>query len=77
MEELLKLESDDTSASRDVASKIQSRLKGARDPLLLGELVDFYFRNYSKRARKVLTTLRETHSQVSLLEAVLTPEGIG
>lgn len=67
MEDLLKLESDDTSASRDVASKIQSRLKGNRDPLLLGELVEFYFRNYSKRARKVLTTLREAHSQVSLV----------
>ena len=60
----MKLESDDTSSSRDVASKIQSRLKGTRDPSLLGELVDFYFQTYSKRARKILTTLREAHSQV-------------
>ena len=67
MEELLKLESDDTSASRDVANKIHSRLKGARDPSLLGELVEFYFQTYSKRARKILTTLRETHSQVRSL----------
>ena len=61
----MKLESDDTSASRDVASKIQSRLKGTRDPSLLGDLVDFYFQTFSKRARKILTTLREAHSQVS------------
>lgn len=64
MEDLLKLESDDTHASRDTASKIQYRLKGSRDPSLLGQLVDFYFQTYSKRARKILTTLRETHSQV-------------
>ena len=64
MEDLLKLESDDTHASRDVASRIQHRLKGNRDPSLLGQLVDFYFQTYSKRARKILTTLRETHSQV-------------
>ena len=66
MEDLLKLESDDTYASRDVASRIQSRLKSTRDPSLLGELVDFYFQTYSKRARKILTTLREAHSQVSI-----------
>ncbi len=66
MEDLLKLESDDTFASRDVASKIQSRLKSTRDPGLLGELVEFYFKTYSRRARKILTTLRETHSQVTI-----------
>ena len=65
MEDLLKLESDDTIASRDAASKVQSQLKSARDPQLLGELVEFYFTTYSRRARKILTTLRETHSQVS------------
>ncbi len=65
MEDLLNLESSDTSRSREVASKIQSRLKGTRDPSLLGDLVDFYFVSYSKRARKILTTLREAHSQVS------------
>lgn len=64
MEELLELESDDTYASRDVASKIQCRLKATRDPSLLADLVEFYFQTYSKRARKVLTTLREMHSQV-------------
>ena len=64
MEDLLKLESDHTLNSREVASKIQERLRGARDPSLLGELVDFYFKTYSKRARKILTTLREAHSQV-------------
>ena len=66
MEDLLELESDDTSASRDVASRIQYRLKRSRDPSLLGELVDFYLQTYSKRARKILTTLREAHSQVWL-----------
>ena len=60
----MKLESDDTFASRDVASKIQGHLKSTRDPILLGELVEFYFKTYSRRARKILTTLRETHSQV-------------
>ena len=70
MEDLLELESDDTYASRDVASKIQCRLKGTRDPSLLADLVEFYFQTYSKRARKVLTTLREMHSQVSTVSGI-------
>lgn len=69
MEGLLKLESADTLASRCVASEIHKRLNRTRDPLLLGELVDFYFETYSKRTRKILTTLGEAHSQVG--EAVM------
>lgn len=69
MEDLLELESADTSASRDVASRIQFSLKGTRDPSLLGQLVEFYFQTYSRRARRILTTLRETHSQVYIMLA--------
>lgn len=68
MEDLLKLESPDTSASRSVATNIHERLKKNRDPSLLGDLVDFYFKTRSKRTRKILTTLRETHSQVNFFE---------
>lgn len=64
MEELWKLESVDLIESRQIVGKLRSRLKSSRDPVLLGELVDFYFTNGSKGARKLLTTLREAHSQV-------------
>lgn len=65
MQDLLKLESNDKFASRDVAGKIHYQMKGNRDPSMLGELVEFYFQTYSKRTRKILTTLREAHSQVN------------
>ncbi len=64
MEELWKLESVELSESRQFISRLSDRLKTTRDPGLLGELVEFYFKNGSKRARKVLTSLREAHSQV-------------
>jgi len=64
MDGLFKLESTDTRTSRVAASAIHSRLKSTRDPLLLEELVDFYFQTHSKRTRKILTTLGEAHSQV-------------
>lgn len=69
MDELWKLESVDTTESRKVASRLQTRLKASREPTLLNELVELYFKTGSKRARKILTTLRETHSQVSELGA--------
>ena len=64
MDELCKLESVDTAESRRVAGRLQTRLKASREPTLLNELVELYFKTGSKRARKILTTLRETHSQV-------------
>lgn len=64
MDELWKLESVDTAESRRVMARLQTRLKASREPTLLGELVELYFKTGSKRARKILTTLRETHSQV-------------
>lgn len=64
MDELWKLESVDTGDSRRVAARLQARLKASRDPTLLSDLVELYFKTGSKRARKILTTLRETHSQV-------------
>ena len=67
MDELWKLESVDTAESRRVMARLQTRLKASREPTLLGELVELYFKTGSKRARKILTTLRETHSQVILI----------
>lgn len=67
MDELWKLESVDTAESRRVTARLQTRLKASREPSLLGELVELYFKTGSKRARKILTTLRETHSQVFTL----------
>ena len=64
MDDLCKLESTDTALSRRVATRLQARLKASRDPALLGDIVEFYFKTFSKRARKVLTTLKEAHSQV-------------
>jgi len=64
MEELWRLESVELSESSQFVSKLTHRLKINRDPALLGELVEYYFKNGSKRARKVLTSLRESHSQV-------------
>ena len=64
MDELWKLESVELTESRQFVSKLAQRLKTSRDPALLGELVEFYFKNGSKRARTVLTSLREAHSQV-------------
>lgn len=69
MDELWKLESIDTDESRKVATRLQTRLKASREPTLLNELVELYFKTGSKRARKILTTLRETHSQVFELGA--------
>ena len=71
MDELWKLESVDTSESRRMAARLQTRLKAAREPTLLGELVELYFKTGSKRARKILTTLREAHSQVCKVHAGL------
>ncbi len=64
MEDLWKLESVELSESRQFVAKLCDRLKSTRDPTLLGELVEYYFKNGSKRARTVLTSLREAHSQV-------------
>ena len=69
MDELWKLESVDTAESRRVMARLQMRLKASREPTLLGELVELYFKTGSKRARKILTTLRETHSQVFTMHA--------
>lgn len=66
MEELWKLESLDLTESRLIVNKLHQRLKSCRDPVLLGELVDFYFTNGSKGARKILTSLREAHSQARM-----------
>ena len=64
MEELCKLESVDAAESRSSVTRLKRRLRAARDPALLGELVDFYFATGSKRAIDVLTNLREAYSQV-------------
>lgn len=72
MDELWKLESVDTAESRSVAARLQTRLKASREPTLLNDLVELYFKTGSKRARKILTTLRETHSQVSATVALRT-----
>lgn len=65
MEELLcKLESQDTEESRKSVTRLQSILRAERNPILLGELVEFYFATRSKRAVKVLSSLREAYSQV-------------
>lgn len=65
MEELLcKLESQDTEESRKSVTRLQSMLRAERNPILLGELVEFYFATRSKRAVKVLSSLREAYSQV-------------
>jgi len=64
MEELCKLESVDAAESRSSVTRLKRRLRAARDPALLGELVDFYFSTGSKRAIDVLTNLREAYSQV-------------
>ncbi len=64
MDELWKLESVELSESRQFVAKLCERLKSTRDPALLGELVEYYYKNGSKRARTVLTSLREAHSQV-------------
>lgn len=64
MEELCKLESVDAAESRSSVTRLKRRLRAARDPSLLGELVDFYFATGSKRAIDVLTNLREAYSQV-------------
>ena len=65
MEELLcKLESLDMEESRKSVTRLQSMLRAERNPVFLGELVEFYFATRSKRAVKVLTSLREAYSQV-------------
>ena len=65
MEELLcKLESLDMEESRKSVTRLQSMLRAERNPVLLGELVELYFATRSKRAVKVLTSLREAYSQV-------------
>ena len=65
MEELMcKLESQDMEDSRKSVTRLQSMLRAERNPVLLGELVEFYFATRSKRAVKVLATLREAYSQV-------------
>ena len=65
MEELLcKLESLDMEASRKSVTRLQSMLRAERNPVLLGELIELYFATRSKRAVKVLASLREAYSQV-------------
>ena len=61
----MRLDATDARESRKNTQRLQSRLKATRDPGMLGELVDFYFASGSRRVLKVLTTLREAHSQVS------------
>ena len=65
MEEILcKLESLDMAESRKSVTRLQNMLRAERNPVLLGELVELYFATRSKRAVKVLASLREAYSQV-------------
>lgn len=59
-----KLESIDTQESSRAVSRLQKRLGSAREPQLLGELVDYYIASGSKQALKVLSSLKDVQSQV-------------
>lgn len=77
MEELSKLDSVDIRESKEYVWRLQKRLNGARDLVLLGELVDYHFATSSKRALKVLTSLKSVHAQVSREKAAMHSVGIG
>ena len=67
MEEAFKkLESVDTRESSRTVSRLQKRLGRARDPQLLGELVDYYVASNSRQAAKVLSSLKDVQSQVRI-----------
>ena len=66
MDEILrKLESVDTKESSQAVSRLQKRLSSAREPQLLGELIDYFVSSGSKQALKVLSSLKDVQSQVS------------
>ena len=66
MDELFKkLESVDTQESSQAVSRLQKRLSSAREPQLLGELIDYFAGSGSKQALKVLASLKDVQSQVS------------
>ena len=65
-EALKKLESVDTQESSKAVTRLQKRLGSVREPQLLGELVDYFACSGSTRALKVLSSLKDVQSQVSL-----------
>ena len=59
-----KLESVDTQEASDMAARLQKRLGSARDPQLLGDIIDYFVVSGSKQALKILSSLKDVQSQV-------------
>jgi hypothetical protein len=65
-DELTQLDSADVSESQILVQKWRKRLNEARDPETLWELIDYQLATQSTHTLKILTALKDLHSQVCI-----------
>lgn len=68
-EELQQLDNVDLAVAQRFVQCLTTTLNSNRDPELLSDLIDYHLSKSSKSALRVLVTLKDIHSQVSISTA--------